>query len=92
MIDHHASAAKDLDGWFNPRFDSVFDMQKSGAMLAWDYFFPAQEAPEIVRYVQDRDIWTKALPGCDLCSLGLSESMHGCSVEECLQVAFDAAL
>jgi uncharacterized protein len=90
MIDHHKSAKKDLDGWLNSRFDSVFDMSKSGAMLTWEYFNPDEAPPEVVRYVQDRDIWTKALPGCDLCSLGLSEAVHKRSLYDCLQIATTA--
>lgn len=35
----------------------IFDMEKSGAMLAWEFFNPNKEAPELVRYVQDRDLW-----------------------------------
>ncbi len=38
-----------------------FDMEKSGAMLAWE-FCHDQPAPSIVIYVQDRDLWRFALP------------------------------
>jgi hypothetical protein len=37
-------------------------MTQSGAMLAWKFFFPQQEAPALIRYVQDRDLWTWAYP------------------------------
>jgi oligoribonuclease NrnB/cAMP/cGMP phosphodiesterase (DHH superfamily) len=90
MVDHHKTAQSDLDGWMNPQFDSVFNMQKSGAMLAWETFFPDEKAPDVVRYVQDRDIWIKALPGCDLCSLGLSEAMHDRTFDQCLEIAIAA--
>jgi hypothetical protein len=36
---------------------ALFDMERSGAMLAWDHFFTGQKAPWLVRYVQDRDLW-----------------------------------
>ena len=60
VLDHHKSAQKDLDGLPFAHFD----MNKSGAMLAWDEFvgFGAKPAPLLVQYVQDRDIWTKAMP------------------------------
>lgn len=37
-----------------------FDNNKSGAMLAWNYFFPMQEAPELIKYIEDRDLWRYA--------------------------------
>ncbi|MNR71392.1 DHHA1 domain protein [compost metagenome] len=33
------------------------DMNKSGARLAWEYFHGESEVPELVRYVEDRDLW-----------------------------------
>lgn len=42
-----------------------FDMEKSGARLAWEYANPAAMTPPpaIVRHVEDRDLWRFALPG-----------------------------
>jgi len=39
-----------------------FDMTKSGAMLAWDYFNPGKPAPMFIQYLQDRDLWLFKLP------------------------------
>lgn len=62
MLDHHKSAADKL-GQFKCRCGAVhFDMTQSGAMLAWKFFFPEQVAPDLIRYVQDRDLWTWAFP------------------------------
>jgi len=58
ILDHHKTAEEALRGI--P--DTVFDMDKSGAMLAWEYFHPDAEPPAIIRYVQDRDLWRFALP------------------------------
>lgn len=58
VLDHHVTAMKevgDLDFCY-------FDMNRSGAMLAWDYFFPNRTAPLLVQYIQDRDIWKWELP------------------------------
>jgi uncharacterized protein len=63
IIDHHKSAEKDLKD-IDDRF-KLFDMGHSGAMLTWFYFFPDTEPPLMIKYVQDRDIWTKALPFTD---------------------------
>ena len=57
MLDHHKSAAEKLSG-FACRCGVVhFDMSKSGARLAWEFFLPAVPVPALVRYVEDRDIW-----------------------------------
>ena len=53
VLDHHKTAAQDLAG-----LDfTTFDMQKSGAMLAWDYWFAGEPAPVLIRYIQDKDLW-----------------------------------
>jgi uncharacterized protein len=58
ILDHHKTAEEALRGI--P--DTVFDMDKSGAMLAWEYFHPGEPAPALIGYVQDRDLWRFALP------------------------------
>lgn len=35
----------------------LFDMERSGAVLAWNYFFPNEEVPLLLQHVQDRDLW-----------------------------------
>ena len=62
MLDHHKSAAEKLTG-FSCRCGVVhFDMDKSGARLAWEFFHPEVPVPALVRYVEDRDIWTWQYP------------------------------
>ena len=57
MLDHHKSAAEKLTG-FACRCGVVhFDMDKSGARLAWEFFHPHEPIPALLRYVEDRDIW-----------------------------------
>lgn len=34
-----------------------FDMQRSGAMMAWQFCFPGAIVPRFVSLVQDRDLW-----------------------------------
>ena len=36
---------------------AVFDMNRSGAMLAWDFFFPKRQPPRLLSHIQDRDLW-----------------------------------
>ena len=40
-----------------------FDMARSGAGIAWDFFWPREPRPVIVDHVEDRDLWRFALPG-----------------------------
>lgn len=58
VLDHHKSAQEDLKG-----LDfAIFDMNESGASLAWRYFNgDDQVIPRLVDYVRDRDLWLKKL-------------------------------
>lgn len=53
VLDHHETAQDYLKGV--PY--AFFDITKSGALLAWEYFFPDQEAPLAFKLVDDRDLW-----------------------------------
>ncbi|MGV0315192.1 phosphohydrolase [Pseudomonas putida] len=46
-----------------PAIACCFDMDRSGAMLAWDHFFPGQEPPMLLRHIEDRDLWLFKLDG-----------------------------
>lgn len=62
LLDHHKSAADRLTG-FACRCGVVhFDMKKSGARLAWEFFLPERPLPDLVRFVEDRDIWVWQYP------------------------------
>ena len=62
MLDHHKSAAEKLTG-FACRCGVVhFDMSKSGARLAWEFFQPDRPVPDLVRFVEDRDLWVWQYP------------------------------
>ena len=60
LIDHHISAYKDLivDYKFEvpERLFLLFNMNKSGAVLAWEYFHHTP-APNLFKHIQDRDLW-----------------------------------
>jgi hypothetical protein len=58
IIDHHVSSKKELGDVELPSNVEVnFDMTKSGARMAWEYFHEGKEVPKLVRYVEDRDLW-----------------------------------
>ncbi len=45
------------------RRGTLFDMNRSGAGITWDYFFPDQERPALINHIEDRDLWRFTLPG-----------------------------
>jgi len=72
VLDHHKTAQKDLEG-----LDfCIFDMEKSGARLTWEYFHWEKDSggmfygedefnppvPKLIQYVEDRDLWRFKLP------------------------------
>lgn len=58
VLDHHASAEKHLKG----ASYAGFDMNKSGAVLAWEHFHAGTYVPPLLRYVEDRDLWRWKCP------------------------------
>lgn len=65
IIDHHKSAEQDLRVYSDDVIPGVtvwFDMNKSGAVMAWEFFNIDQPAPELIKYIQDRDLWRHELP------------------------------
>jgi len=53
LLDHHKSAMEkvgDLDF-------CTFDMNRSGAGMAWDYLFPNEKRHWLIDYTEDKDIW-----------------------------------
>ena len=75
-LDHHASVFKD---WGIPSSDVadeitlglvqpndhhvVLDNNKSGAMLAWEYFHPGAEIPMFIKHIDDYDRWQFKIEG-----------------------------
>lgn len=76
VIDHHKSVEKELrafrvvdrthilssDSLSFFRLLAYFDSTRSGCGLAWDLFNPDQPRPELLDYIEDRDIWKWSLP------------------------------
>lgn len=62
MLDHHKSAADKLDGFACRCGVVFFDMKKSGSRLAWEFFQSEQPVPDLIRFVEDRDIWVWQYP------------------------------
>lgn len=55
VLDHHVSAQKDLEGFERDNVEIVFDMERSGAVITWDYLH--EKTPQLIKHIGDRDIW-----------------------------------
>lgn len=63
VLDHHASAQRDLADLRLPSGSVVrFDMERSGAGMTWDWFFGRGSRPIAIHYVEDRDLWAGKYP------------------------------
>jgi len=58
VIDHHKSAMVEL----HDVSCTHFDMNHSGAMLAWKFFHPGKEPPRLIKFIEDRDLWKWEIP------------------------------
>lgn len=72
ILDHHKTAQADLAGLEAENVDVVFDMERSGAGIAWDYFFASCKRLALIDYIEDRDLWRFALPKSREVHAGLS--------------------
>jgi oligoribonuclease NrnB/cAMP/cGMP phosphodiesterase (DHH superfamily) len=45
------------------KLGAVFDMERSGAGLTWDFFFPDTDRPKLLNHIEDRDLWRFKLDG-----------------------------
>lgn len=76
VIDHHIGVHEELAGITHPNFNYVYDINKSGAQLAWDYFVSGTE-PFFVTLIGDRDLWKKKHSEADLLSIALRTEDYG---------------
>lgn len=53
VVDHHVTNQKDI----GDLPDTHFDMNQSGATLAWQFLHKGKQIPELLLYVEDRDLW-----------------------------------
>ena len=56
ILDHHKSAQAELVD-LPDNVTAEFDMERSGAMMAWKYFHPGRQVGKLIEHVQDRDLW-----------------------------------
>lgn len=63
LLDHHVSAERALKDFVpsRPNTEIVFDMERSGARIAWDYFFQGKKPPYHILAVEDYDMYKFSL-------------------------------
>jgi oligoribonuclease NrnB/cAMP/cGMP phosphodiesterase (DHH superfamily) len=59
ILDHHKTAK---DALANKSY-ATFSMEKSGAGLTWNHFFPTKPTPEFILMIEDRDLWSWSING-----------------------------
>lgn len=57
-IDHHITAKDTM----KLAADSFYNINNSGAVLAWQYFHPKHRLPELLKYVEDYDLYRFKYP------------------------------
>lgn len=55
FIDHHISIINDITDMDLDKTKIIYDINKSGASLVWDYFYK-DEIPRFVKYIEQNDI------------------------------------
>lgn len=58
VLDHHKTAQAELSGLLF----AVFDMEKSGAVMAWEFFNAGTPVPQLLLNIEDGDLWKFTLP------------------------------
>lgn len=58
VLDHHEGVVEVV----REIPEHVYDAQRSGATIAWSYFHPSAKVPELLKYVEDGDLYRFALP------------------------------
>lgn len=94
ILDHHKSACERYaEVGYRPvmgftekgtRVDLIFRQERSGAGIAWEYFFPLQAnqegTPPYIAMVEDRGLWRNEIPNsrryCEYLMLYMSSSLE----------------
>jgi hypothetical protein len=79
VLDHHVSARDrfradaQLASTLAARAHRVrFDLDHSGAVLAWQHFHPDEAPPDLLRYVEDQDLWSWKLADSEAVNAAIS--------------------
>jgi len=67
ILDHHISAQKEYAAYclhdsLPSNIEVNFVQEQSGCVIAWHYFHQGVELPELLKHIQDHDLWRHQLP------------------------------
>lgn len=60
---------RDLVDLGRPPIAAHFDMNRSGAIITWEFCFPDEPVPQLLLHIQDRDLWRNELDNTQRISL-----------------------
>jgi oligoribonuclease NrnB/cAMP/cGMP phosphodiesterase (DHH superfamily) len=72
IFDHHKTAEENLRGLPYARFDAT----KSGCGMVWEALHGPELLPEMLEFVQDRDLWKFELPDSDIVNMYIATLPH----------------
>jgi oligoribonuclease NrnB/cAMP/cGMP phosphodiesterase (DHH superfamily) len=84
VLDHHKTAEESL----RDLPYTYFDMDKSGAVLAWEYFHPATDTPLLLLHIQDQDLCRFNMYNTKAICAALSAKSFSFGAWDCI-VAYD---
>jgi uncharacterized protein len=58
VLDHHIGARE----WVEQVAEHIFDNDRSGAGITWDYLHPHEKRPTLISYIEDGDLDRNSLP------------------------------
>jgi oligoribonuclease NrnB/cAMP/cGMP phosphodiesterase (DHH superfamily) len=77
IIDHHKTAIPIIAPFKNcPNLELHIDMKRSGSMMAWNHFHPGVAPPELIKYIQDVDLWNWELEHTEAATESLRTYEH----------------
>lgn len=87
----HENAQRCFDKLLGPGMNVLaeFDMQRSGAALAWSFCFPNDPRPRLIDNIEDRDLWLMKREHTRCLSLLLRSYPYDFAVWDDLMTAFD---
>jgi oligoribonuclease NrnB/cAMP/cGMP phosphodiesterase (DHH superfamily) len=85
MLDHHEGVEDVVRSM--PEF--VYDANRSGASIAWEYFHPGVPLPNLLRYVEDDDLFRFALPDTKAVLAYLAVQPHTFELWDAISVDLD---
>jgi single-stranded DNA-specific DHH superfamily exonuclease len=83
VLDHHITARDNYHSDLavvnrveDLAHEIIFDMKNSGAVLSWNYFGGGAPVPDLLRYVEDQDLWNWALEDSEEVNAAIAAYPH----------------